>query len=464
MKKSLRFLMVAAAVAGFSLQANADLYIIGDVVGGGWTPNNGIEMNETSTGVYEATVTINSEFCLATQLGADSEDWNGLNANRYGGISAKYLLNSGVETDLMKYPGWDNNFMVVAGEYALKVDMNKMTIVATSTAPIEYPDKMYIAGALQGITAWEPSEGIEMPEKEGENGVYTATVTVVGGGGAGVASFGYVGFTSQLSETPGDWTAFNSGRYGASAYNQAVAPEVAYMLQPLGQNSFGVAEGEYDVTLNLAENTVTFVPTGTIEYSFPENLYLTGNVDGASGWIVDNGLAIPMVAGTLGLYTATITITADTDGYFAISAAINNEDEAVADNAWEIFNSRQYIPAGATDVLTLGEPAEMVMSGSKSFTITPGTYDIKVQLSSIAAGTVTMLEQGTSGVDGVEVAVEARPVAGDGRIVIAGDADNVEVYNIGGCVVAKGNLTEVTCPQGVYIVRIDGKSHKVVVK
>ena len=115
-------------------------------------------------------------------------------------------------------------------------------------------------------------------------------------------------------------------------------------------------------------------------------------------------------------------------------------------------------------MLTLGEPAEMVMSGNKSFTITPGTYDIKVQLSSIAAGTVTMLEQGTLGVDGVEVAAEARPVAGDGRILIVGNADNVEVYNIGGCVVAKGNLTEVTCPQGVYIVRIDGKAHKVVVK
>lgn len=35
MKKSLRFLMAAAAVAACSLQASADLYIIGDVV---WVP------------------------------------------------------------------------------------------------------------------------------------------------------------------------------------------------------------------------------------------------------------------------------------------------------------------------------------------------------------------------------------------------------------------------------------------
>lgn len=464
MKKSLRFLMAAAAVAACSLQASADLYIIGDVVGSGWSTDSGLQMTETGAGtnIYEATVTINSGFAFVTQLTENPNDWNTLNQNRYG-YESNSMLTSGVQAKLVKWPGWDNNFTAVPGEYELVVDMNAMTVVATSTAPIEYPDKMYIAGALEGITAWEPSEGIEMPESETEDGVYTATVTVVGGGGAGVASLGYVGFSSQLSETPGDWTAFNSGRYGATTYNQAVAPDRAYMLQPGGQNSFGVAGGEYEVTLNLAENTVTFVPVD-VEYSFPENLYLTGSVDGASGWIVDNGLAIPMVAGTPGLYTATITITADPDGYFAISAAINNEDEAVADNAWDIFNSRQYIPAGATDVLTLGEPAEMVMSGNKSFTITPGTYDIKVQLSSIAAGTVTMLEQGTLGVDGVEVAAEARPVAGDGRIVIAGDADNVEVYNIGGSVVAKGNLTEVTCPQGVYIVRIDGKAHKVVVK
>ena len=462
MKKSLRFLMAAAAVAACSLQASADLYIIGDVVGAGWSTNSGLQMTETSTNIYEATVTINSGFSFVTQLTENPYDWNTLNQNRYGGEYNNYMLTSGVPAALVKHPGYDNNFTIAPGEYDLVVDMSQMTVTATATGKVSYPETMYIAGALEGITAWQPNEGIAMTAGD-EDGVFTATVTVVGGGAAGVGSFGYVGFTSQLSETADDWTAFNSGRYGASAYNQAVAPEVAYMLQPLGQNSFGVAEGEYDVTLNLAENNVTFTPVD-VEYSFPENLYLTGSVDGASGWIVDNGLAIPMVAGTPGLYTATITITADTDGYFAISAAINNEDEAVADNAWDIFNSRQYIPAGATDVLTLGEPAEMVMSGNKSFTITPGTYDIKVQLSSIAAGTVTMLEQGTSGVDGVEVAAEARPVAGDGRIVIAGDADNVEVYNIGGSVVAKGNLTEVTCPQGVYIVRIDGKAHKVVVK
>ena len=460
MKKSLRFLMAAAAVATCSLQANADLYIIGQVNDGTWAADYGVAMTETANpNEYEITADITGTFGFATQLGSDANDWTTLNANRYGGEWDPYNLTNGVSSKMYK-----NSFafnVPAPGEYHVVANLDAMTVVVTSTTGIEQPKIMYIAGALEGITAWQPNEGIAMTVGD-EEGVFTATVTVVGGGGTGVSSFGYVGFTAQLSETADDWTVFNANRYGAMTYNQAVAPNRNYALTR-GENSFGVAEGEYEVTLDLNDNTVTFVPVD-VEYSFPENLYLTGSVDGASGWIVDNGLAIPMVAGTPGLYTATITITADPDGYFAISAAINNEDEAVADNAWDIFNSRQYIPAGATDVLTLGEPVEMVMSGNKSFTITPGTYDIKVQLSSIAAGTVTMLEQGTSGVDGVEVAAEARPVAGDGRILIVGNADNVEVYNIGGSVVAKGNLTEVTCPQGVYIVRIDGKAHKVVVK
>lgn len=70
----------------------------------------------------------------------------------------------------------------------------------------------------------------------------------------------------------------------------------------------------------------------------------------------------------------------------------------------------------------------------------------------------------TSGVEYVIAGEAAVAVGLDGRIAIMGEAADVEVYNMGGALIAKGNLNEVNCAAGAYIVKVDGKAQKVIVK
>ena len=67
-----------------------------------------------------------------------------------------------------------------------------------------------------------------------------------------------------------------------------------------------------------------------------------------------------------------------------------------------------------------------------------------------------------TGVEGAEV-IEATVVAGRGYIEISGDAQSIEVYDMQGMLISE-NETYVSCNAGVYLVRVDGKVTKVVIK
>lgn len=70
----------------------------------------------------------------------------------------------------------------------------------------------------------------------------------------------------------------------------------------------------------------------------------------------------------------------------------------------------------------------------------------------------------TSGVAGVAAEGAVKVLGLDGEIAIVGEAADVEVYNMGGALIAKGNLERISCPQGVYIVKVNGEAQKVIVK
>lgn len=69
-----------------------------------------------------------------------------------------------------------------------------------------------------------------------------------------------------------------------------------------------------------------------------------------------------------------------------------------------------------------------------------------------------------SGVEGVAAEGAVKVLGLDGEIAIVGEAADVEVYNMGGALIAKGNLERVSCPQGIYVVKVDGNVQKVIVK
>lgn len=93
-----------------------------------------------------------------------------------------------------------------------------------------------------------------------------------------------------------------------------------------------------------------------------------------------------------------------------------------------------------------------------------GTYNVE-GLVSVYKTTVQIFPtafKDPSGVEAVE-AEKAVVVAGEGTIFVLGEASNVEVYTVGGALVSK-NAAKVNVAAGMYIVKVNGKATKVVVK
>ncbi len=122
------FALLLAFVTMGVAQSNAACYLIGEVDGNGWDPSVGVELEGTGN-VYTGVVVINGYFGVTTQLGSSSADWDGCNANRYGGSTSGMTLTNGVAEDLVNTG--DYSFQVAAtGEpYQVTVDLDAKTLL-----------------------------------------------------------------------------------------------------------------------------------------------------------------------------------------------------------------------------------------------------------------------------------------------------------------------------------------------
>lgn len=112
---------------------------------------------------------------------------------------------------------------------------------------VRYPEHLYIIGNL---CEWNPSAGVELAN-EGE-GLYTASQIEMPG------ETSYFSFCTQLGQDASDW---NVGqRYGASEDGADVMENNTIVA---GSNAFTVAGGTYNVTVNLADKTVTLTACST---------------------------------------------------------------------------------------------------------------------------------------------------------------------------------------------------------
>ncbi len=436
---------MAVIIAGTSVTANAtSLYIVGNVSGTGyeWGTSLGEEMTETSTDVFEITTTINGWFAFVTGDGINSSsDWTTFNANRYGPATSNTEPTLGEATTICY--GYDTSFhLSTSGEYYVVVDLTAMTVTITAVES-ELPTTMYIIGDV-GSCAWSATNGVEMTASDG---VYTATCTIDDNGGDGISSLSYVAFASALGssdDSDDGWGTTNANRYGAITYNYVPAPGVSATITKSDSYSYGVAPGEYSIEVDLNNNTVTFTPTGEIDYDYPDVLYFIGDVDGASWDTTTESSAISVSedTDTPGKYTAEITVGAD--AWFCIAAAVTEETD------WDTFDAFRYVPSGDA-TLTEGGSSDIVMNGDASFNIaTAGTYNCTIQLTSMSTGTIT-LSAVVTGIEKVDGSEAAQPSVSDGIYTLSGVKISSDIENI-------------TCPAGVYIVNTGGIPHKVIVK
>ncbi len=341
-----------------------------------------------------------------------------------------------------------NNLYFVgnSGEYlkvaALPRESGELTVTAPSVYDVEissdgYPVALYLVG-LGNV--WQPDEG-RIADKTGE-GVYTTTIT-------GPCNFGIV---SVLYD---DWDFVNQHRWGfaMSEDNKSVTiNEVTPIVKDAGAIRVD-AEGEFTVTIDL--KNLTILVAGEYTPVYPEKLYAIGHFSDEN-WVQSSTTHVANATDT-GVYQIDDLEIIDGDGegygYFAFTVTPSI--------FWEEVNATRYGPVVKDTEISDNTLAEIGLNGDTSFKILAGKYNITVNL---VNGTILAVKQGGDSVE--KAAADAvKVVAGNGEIRVLGNAGSVSIYNTAGQAVvldSKDNTFQVA--RGIYLVAVDGKTTKVLVK
>ena len=307
----------------------------------------------------------------------------------------------------------------------------------------EYPAELFIIG---GVTdpVWSPETGIKM--KKGEEGVYTAQITTN-------AVTDNIGIVSVLDA---EWETVNANRWGFAEDNATVALGTAMpIVKGTGAICIG-AVGTFDVTVDLKNMTILVEGEPVVEY--PETLYIIGNVTEDVVFLPNVGKELVKDADANVYRAEDIQIYDNGEsgyGYFAFVEQLGADEED-----WNTVNANRFGPAVSDTEITDGVAAEIGNNGDTSYKAKAAIYDFVVDLDN---GTITITEK-ASGVDEVEDTVAV--VAGRGEIRIVGEPQGgVSIYNMSGQAIAvNSNETTFNVASGIYIVAVDGKTVKVMVR
>lgn len=273
-------------------------------------------------------------------------------------------------------------------------------------------------------------------------------------------NYGFFTFTA----TPGDWSTVNANRYTPSTFDELVALETATKFTKKNEGSFKIEAGTYTFTVDFNKGTI--LVKGTVAppqpETYPAKLYALGNTDSPYGhWQTDDATyPLEAVAGSEGVYKGDVTLKSSYGScYFVFTSQLGTSS-----TDWATVNANRYGPAKGNVSVTLNTPVDIVKTtdGNASYALTT-EVDVATTVSvtiDLKNGKMTL----TNSVGTEDVATDvAKVVAGTGEISIIGEANDVEVYTIGGALVSKGE-THINCAAGYYIVVIDKKATKVVVK
>lgn len=355
-----------------------ELYIIGTINGEGWNPANVAAMTSNDEGVYtieSVTLGENGGSCGFAITGGGAS-WNDVNSLRFGPAVKDTKAVVGVN----KVDGvGDVSWTIDPGTYKMVFDYDEMTLTITKLQDVEIPtptapEKLYIIGTIDG-EGWNPTSGKALT-KDGD--IFTIeNVTLKEA--AGSTGFAFVSDLAQNNDD-GGWNYINGLRYGPEVNNTEVTLDTDLPFKK--QNSaWAINPGTYTFTVDFDKMTLTV--TGTVdvpEPTYPDNLYLYGDVEGnvwnpTKGNLTDN-------QGD-GLYVIEdvkiVAATNDPLGYFAFSAvqAENNDD-----GGWNYVNGSRYGTSETTLIEDYTGSTEytLVKGGQQSFSIKPGIYTIYANL------------------------------------------------------------------------------------
>lgn len=309
---------------------------------------------------------------------------------------------------------------------------------------------MYIIGQSEG-SAWNPTDGIAMTWKS-EN-VWTATITTT-------STTQNLGFSTVLAENndDGGWSYVNANRYGLST-NDAVGSLAENLTISKNTNAVKLGIGTFFIRINLNDNTLYIAPT---------KIYVIGNTNIEDGhdwsstdesYMAESGPETPGVfrINPIDMKVANKAVGdegADDLSYFALVTCV--------DSKWGNVNGNRWCPEGKNGEMTDGvEYTDFGRNSDGAFCIKNGAYDLVIDLNAKTIKATYLTPTSVEKVTGKTT----RVIAANGTISILGDATSVSVYNVAGQAVAV-NTPERTLnvARGMYVVMVDGKAEKVIVR
>ena len=212
--------------------------------------------------------------------------------------------------------------------------------------------------------------------------------------------------------------------------------------------------------------------TNAIAFDAADNLYVASN----SGELL-RSFAMPRESGEcvvaapsqynvligelLPVYPETMYVMGDVVAYTIEDVEISDAGEGYGfiKFAESTDSEETYGPAVDGTELVAGTAGDIAVNGN-SYKVAVAVYDIEIDL---AAGTITLTWKGDA-VESMEVST-AKVIGGTGEIRVVGDAKSVSIYNMAGqaIVLNSGEMT-FNVASGYYIVVVDGKTTKVMVR
>ena len=412
MKTQLLSVLVALIVAVPSF-ANT-ISLIGEATPGGWSLDNAVAMKPTADGVFEFVGDLkDGSLKLITQ-----NDF----APSYGPqTNGDSLVIGTVELAYRAtYDDPDNAFAVKAGRYSLILDLSgevaKLTVAdGTGLADkwyVEYPDTLYAVGDAT-MAGWTATEAIALSETADNSGIYADTLLL---------KSGELKFLNQK-----DWGA----GYGATVANAPIDNSGVYALAALDSTDmkFKVAllqATEFVVEVNVVEGSLTLTALASL---YPEKLYILG--DAVGGWSFD---------------TNAQEMTLVEEGVFTWSGSlVEGEMKFFVDKD---FSAWAYgAVTHGTSIAASGEYAIELLGGEdKKFVATESQVEMTIDLKEMK----------------MVVEVDAIASAVDMVVVEGGSA----VYDIMGRLrmVSDGDILPSALPAGMYIIKTNNQSKKVILK
>lgn len=178
------FTLVTMLILSLSIVTEAKCYIVGNAEGNSWDPNVGVELQETSSGIYKGDVEITGDgyFGIAENLTTDG-NWDYFNQNfRYNAASKDCPVTLGTEMTMTK-GGTDMSWKIDLGTYTFTVNFNNNTLLVTSTDGSGNEDPVTPSSEtwclVGGFNSWNITEAPEFTEVS--DGVYEITIAELGG-------------------------------------------------------------------------------------------------------------------------------------------------------------------------------------------------------------------------------------------------------------------------------------------